>query len=1179
MFAHSYDSYMMHAYPEGEIKPISCKPGIFDLVKIPGLTLIDTLDTLLVLGNTTEFARSVERLRLLNEKTKGGMFALNENVSVFETNIRVLGGLLSAHQMAVAFMSNQVVENQVWNKEKDRILWEHKSTNSQGETRATSKFVDLREEENDALLCSSDTTDCASTTKVDESKKKQNITKNLSKYWKYDGFLLKLARDIGARLLPAFRSKTGIPYGTVNLLYGIPSGETPVASLAGGGTLTLEMELLSRLTGDSSFGKAAKLASRALWMRRSSLNLVGKHIDVQTGSWTETLSGVGSNSDSFFEYLAKHYMLFPEDDDFWLMFQSAYSGLHQDARIGEWYIDVDMKVGLKMGTNGGRRVFESLAAFYPGMQTLLGEVAPAARSLNSFFMIREFLGFLPERFDYGMWRTDIGREGAGKHPLRPELLESCYLMHQATKVSIEGNEMERENGISGWLWAADFALHTLESVTRTNCGYASLRDVSSSTTGASGENSRSDRITFIDEMPSFFLSETLKYLYLTFDENNILHTDNDREWIFTTEAHPIHNVPPVRGARIRRFERIRKAVKERLINGSSQLNMTQVLDPIKRLEREKWSESSKIKSYKDDIQSVLEDVAMENEAKIQVGKGYIADFFGDTGLIDLLGETSAGNDVFGETKYGGNIAHLSLRNVGLGDGICLRKACPNFHAVDLLWLRALNGGALDYADTYVSSTSDEKAGQQSQFVLLGAADALGLYGSGIYLGRLGEDADEKCFIESHTIENSSTSKIEARTVSSNRRGERIDMGGDLGVFEVSSFSEGSGFYMEHVESGESVMATFIVDDSVVVDSPQIYVMAYATVPDLKNQDIPVRSHDNTVESRLRMVGPSWASLFMTSKQAPEKSNPVVSSPERTVVMADFEGNAFVCEVKIIKRRVEFSSTNDDDLNDKYEDQTLGRYPCAPALFGPTHLTRLFETNGVLIEEVVSPPKKNDKFGCIENLEKEMKKSVVSNDSSVFDESNDTNRYGENLDKVTKDAVISNITDDHIPQAPTIQMIHRGMCTFRAKAVNQMKNANAVGVIVVNTEKEDLFVMSHGREEEADGEQVPVSVLVSGVDGESIIRVIGNDHQDNKTFQYVAQISLLPQQGKMENSGHIVPGVGGDVEWPIVKGSNEALQIFAEGGWGIHAVPRTSTGADKTGRRFLDWQLFLLRHAT
>ena len=99
----------------------------------------------------------------------------------------------------------------------------------------------------------------------------------------YDGLLLTLAHDLGKRLLPAFDTKTGIPFGTVNLLHGIPPGETTVASLAGAGTLSIEMELLSRLTGDESFGMAAKLAMRALWIRRSPENLVGKHIDVHTG--------------------------------------------------------------------------------------------------------------------------------------------------------------------------------------------------------------------------------------------------------------------------------------------------------------------------------------------------------------------------------------------------------------------------------------------------------------------------------------------------------------------------------------------------------------------------------------------------------------------------------------------------------------------------------------------------------------------------------------------------------------------------------------------------------------------------------------------------------------------------------------------------------------------------------
>lgn len=57
------------------------------------LTLIDSLDTLAVMGNFTEFRRVVD---ILIEKSN---FDSDINVSVFETNIRIVGGLLGAHLM------------------------------------------------------------------------------------------------------------------------------------------------------------------------------------------------------------------------------------------------------------------------------------------------------------------------------------------------------------------------------------------------------------------------------------------------------------------------------------------------------------------------------------------------------------------------------------------------------------------------------------------------------------------------------------------------------------------------------------------------------------------------------------------------------------------------------------------------------------------------------------------------------------------------------------------------------------------------------------------------------------------------------------------------------------------------------------------------------------------------
>jgi hypothetical protein len=75
---------------------VSCTGGPFDLIKIPFVTLIDSMDTLITIGDFDEFRQAVSLLesQLLS-------FDFDVNVSVFETTIRLLGGLLSAHLHAV----------------------------------------------------------------------------------------------------------------------------------------------------------------------------------------------------------------------------------------------------------------------------------------------------------------------------------------------------------------------------------------------------------------------------------------------------------------------------------------------------------------------------------------------------------------------------------------------------------------------------------------------------------------------------------------------------------------------------------------------------------------------------------------------------------------------------------------------------------------------------------------------------------------------------------------------------------------------------------------------------------------------------------------------------------------------------------------------------------------------
>lgn len=56
--------------------------------------MIDALDTLVVMGLHNEFNKAVDYIK------HNVSFDADINVSVFETNIRVVGGLLSAHMLS-----------------------------------------------------------------------------------------------------------------------------------------------------------------------------------------------------------------------------------------------------------------------------------------------------------------------------------------------------------------------------------------------------------------------------------------------------------------------------------------------------------------------------------------------------------------------------------------------------------------------------------------------------------------------------------------------------------------------------------------------------------------------------------------------------------------------------------------------------------------------------------------------------------------------------------------------------------------------------------------------------------------------------------------------------------------------------------------------------------------------
>lgn len=94
--------------------------------------------------------------------------------------------------------------------------------------------------------------------------------------------------------------------------------------------------------------------------------------------------------------------------------------------------------------------------------------------------------------------------------LRPETVESFYILWKTTR-----HERWREYG-----WSV---FEAIEKHSRTQYGYASISQVD--TLPAPLKN----------EMPSYFLAETLKYLYLLFIDDDVLPL---QDWVFNTEAHP-----------------------------------------------------------------------------------------------------------------------------------------------------------------------------------------------------------------------------------------------------------------------------------------------------------------------------------------------------------------------------------------------------------------------------------------------------------------------------------------------------------------------------------------------------------------------------------------------------------------------------------------------------------------
>jgi hypothetical protein len=445
----AWDGYAKYAFGYDEVKPQSATGD--NGWGGQGITLVDALDTLWLMGMDDEFAHARDWVRDHLDHSKTGM------TSLFETTIRDLGGLLAAYDLSA------------------------------------------------------------------------------------DEVFLTKATDLGTRLLHAFdeAEATGIPFGQVNLKDGIAqnigwTGNNAILSEVG--TVQIENRYLSKMIHDPVYATKTERVFTVLHEMQPSHGLYPYYIKNEGTDkpvFSNTKLTFGAMADSFYEYMLKIWIQGGKTESLYReMYDESMEGMHQIL------VQTSSPSGLTYiaDQNGGKmdHKMDHLVCFMGGLLALgaytdpLGMDSPRAqRDLKTAKALtytcyqmyaRMATGISPEFVQFMEGRDfQVGR-GAPHYLLRPEAIESFYILHQIT-----GDPTYRE-----WGWEVFLSI---ETYCKTKIAYGSLPNVQD----LNGKPR--------DKMESFFLAETLKYLYLLQDPDSPidpLHTH-----VFNTEAHPLRIFPKI----------------------------------------------------------------------------------------------------------------------------------------------------------------------------------------------------------------------------------------------------------------------------------------------------------------------------------------------------------------------------------------------------------------------------------------------------------------------------------------------------------------------------------------------------------------------------------------------------------------------------------------------------------
>ncbi|XP_077088848.1 endoplasmic reticulum mannosyl-oligosaccharide 1,2-alpha-mannosidase isoform X1 [Siphateles boraxobius] len=436
-FRHAWKGYKAFAWGHDELKPISKTHGEwFGL----GLTLIDALDTMWILGLKDEFAEA--RKWVETELS----FSKNVDVNLFESTIRILGGLLSTYHLS-------------------------------GDT-----------------------------------------------------LFLEKAKDIGSRLMPAFKTPSKIPYSDVNIGKGTahPPRWTTDSTVAEVTSIQLEFRELSRLTQDPQYQNAVEEVTRQVHRLEGKRDgLVPMFINTNSGKFTRRGAfTLGARADSYYEYLLKQWL----------------QGGKKETELLEDYLQAveGVKKNLLRQSSPSKLTFvgelsngrlnpkmDHLVCFLPGTLALGAHNGLPADHMDLALQLMETChqmyaqmetGLSPEIAHFNLQYQsgrDIDVKPADRHNLlRPETVESLFYMYRFT------NDSKYRDW--GWDILQNFNKHTRVP----SGGYTSIGNVRDPLNPAPR-----------DKMESFFLGETLKYLFLLFsDDTELLSLD---KYVFNTEAHPL----------------------------------------------------------------------------------------------------------------------------------------------------------------------------------------------------------------------------------------------------------------------------------------------------------------------------------------------------------------------------------------------------------------------------------------------------------------------------------------------------------------------------------------------------------------------------------------------------------------------------------------------------------------